>query len=96
MPLLREQVEHIARLARLNLTPDEIERYTTELTVILGYIDQLATVETDGVEPRRPHGGTGNNFRDDQVEPSLPREAVLGNVPQHDGEFFLVPRVLGS
>lgn len=96
MPLSREHVEHIARLARLNLTSTEIERYTTELTVILGYIDQLASVDTSGVEPRHQFTKAENVFRDDLVESSLPRDMVLRNVPQHDEEFLLVPRVLGS
>jgi aspartyl-tRNA(Asn)/glutamyl-tRNA(Gln) amidotransferase subunit C len=96
MPLSREHVEHIARLARLSLTPTEIERYTTELTVILGYIDQLADVDTAGVEPQNQFVKAENVFRDDLVEPSLPRDLVLRNAPQHDEEFFLVPRVLGS
>jgi aspartyl-tRNA(Asn)/glutamyl-tRNA(Gln) amidotransferase subunit C len=96
MPLSTEHIEHIAHLARLNLTQAEIERYTSELTVILGYIDQLATVDTSGVEPQKQSTKAENVFRDDQVEPSLPRDLVLRNAPQHDEEFFLVPRVLGS
>lgn len=96
MPLSREQVEHIAHLARLNLTPEEIERYTTELTVILEYIDQLKTVNTEGVEAQNQFIKAETVLREDIAEPSLPREEALKNAPKHDGEFFLVPKVIGG
>lgn len=96
MPLSKAQVEHIARLARLNLTPNEIERYTTELTVILDYIDQLKSVDTEGVEPQNQFITAENVFREDIAEPSLPRDKALANAPQQDGEFFLVPKVIGG
>lgn len=96
MPLSHAQVEHIARLARLNLTPDEIDRYTTELTVILDYIDQLKAVNTEGVEPQNQFIKAENVFRDDIAEPSLPRDQALANAPQQDGEYFLVPKVIGG
>jgi aspartyl-tRNA(Asn)/glutamyl-tRNA(Gln) amidotransferase subunit C len=96
MPLSLPQVEHIARLARLNLSPEEIERYTTELTVILEYIDQLKSVNTEGVEPQNQFITAENVFREDVAEPSLPREKALANAPQQDGECFLVPKVIGG
>ena len=96
MPLSKAQVEHIARLARLSLTPEEIERYTTELTVILDYIDQLKSVDTEGVEPENQFITAENVFREDIAEPSLPRDKALANAPQQDGEFFLVPKVIGG
>jgi aspartyl-tRNA(Asn)/glutamyl-tRNA(Gln) amidotransferase subunit C len=96
MPLSHQQVEHIARLARLNLSPEEIERYTTELTVILEYIDQLKSVNTEGVEPQNQFITAENVFREDVAEPSLPREKALANAPQQDGECFLVPKVIGG
>ncbi len=96
MPLSKAQVEHIARLARLNLTPEEIERYTTELTVILDHIDQLKSVNTEGVEPQNQFITAQNVFREDVAEPSLPRDKALANAPQQDGEFFLVPKVIGG
>lgn len=96
MPLSKAQVEHIARLARLSLTPEEIERYTTELTVILDYIDQLKSVDTEGVEPQNQFITAENVFREDIAEPSLPRDKALANAPQQDGEFFLVPKVIGG
>lgn len=95
MPLSRAQVEHIAKLARLNLTPDEIEKYTRELTVILTYIDQLQAVNTDGVEPQNQFITAENVFREDKPAPSLDRPEALRNAPDHDEEYFHVPKVIG-
>ncbi|MBI5266109.1 MAG: Asp-tRNA(Asn)/Glu-tRNA(Gln) amidotransferase subunit GatC [candidate division Zixibacteria bacterium] len=96
MPLSKEQVEHIAKLARLNLTPAEIEKYTHELTVILSYIDQLQTVNTEGVEVQNQFITAENVFREDVPEPSLPRSEALRNAPDRDEEYFHVPRVIGD
>lgn len=95
MPLSRAQVEHIAKLARLNLTPDEIEKYTRELTVILTYIDQLQAVNTDGVEPQNQFIRAENVFREDKPAQSLDRAEALRNAPDHDEEYFHVPKVIG-
>jgi aspartyl-tRNA(Asn)/glutamyl-tRNA(Gln) amidotransferase subunit C len=95
MPLSTAQVEHIAKLARLNLTPDEIEKFTRELTVILTYIDQLQTVNTDGVEPQNQFITAENVFREDIPAQSLPRPEALRNAPDHDEEYFHVPKVIG-
>ena len=95
MPLSRAQVEHIAKLARLNLTSDEIEKYTRELTVILTYIDQLQSVNTDGVEPQNQFVTAENVFREDIPAKSLPRSDALRNAPDHDEEYFHVPKVIG-
>ena len=95
MPLSRAQVEHIAKLARLNLTSDEIEKYTRELTVILTYIDQLQAVNTDGVEPQNQFIRAENVFREDKPAQSLDRAEALRNAPDHDEEYFHVPKVIG-
>ncbi len=95
MPLTKEQVEHIAVLARLKLSPNEIEKFTHELTVILEYVDQLKSVNTDGVEPQEQFISAQNVFRNDLVRPSLSREEALANAPDKDDEFFRVPKVIG-
>jgi aspartyl-tRNA(Asn)/glutamyl-tRNA(Gln) amidotransferase subunit C len=95
MPLSRAQVEHIAKLARLNLTPDEIDKYTRELTVILTYIDQLQAVDTTGVEPQNQFIKAENVFREDIPATSLAREEALKNAPDRDLEYFHVPKVIG-
>jgi aspartyl-tRNA(Asn)/glutamyl-tRNA(Gln) amidotransferase subunit C len=94
MPLSCAQVEHIAKLARLNLSPAEIEKFTHELTVILSYIDQLQSVDTEGVEPQNQFIKAENVFREDKVEDSLPREEALKNAPDRDLEYFRVPKVI--
>ncbi len=95
MPLDKNQVRHIARLARLSLTEEEITRFSRELTVILDYIDALQQVATDNVQPREQFITSENVFRDDIVKPSLPRETVLAMAPDADDRYFRVPRVIG-
>ena len=95
MPLSIQHVEQIARLARLNLTPEEIKKFTVELTVVLDYIDQLKMVETEAVVPAVGMNAPESRLRDDVVKPSLPAEAVLQQAPRHTKEFILVPKVLG-
>ncbi len=95
MPLTKEQVEHIAVLARLKLSPKEIEKFTHELTVILEYVDQLKSVNTDGVEPKDQFITAENVFRNDKVRASLTREQALAGAPDKDDEFFKVPKVIG-
>ena len=95
MPLEKAQVEHIAHLARLKLSPDELEKLTLEMAVIIDYFEQLQMVDTDGVEPRDQFITAENVFRDDTVRPSLTQGQALGNAPESDGEFFNVPKVIG-
>ncbi len=95
MPLSSQHVEHIARLARLNLTPEEIKKFTVELTVVLDYIDQLKAVDTHGITAADRVGVQKSKLRDDIARPSLPVETVLLQAPSHTKEFILVPKVLG-
>lgn len=96
MPIDRPTVEHVARLARLNLPPEEIDQFTTELAVILSYVDQLSQVDTTGVEPLSQFIEAENVFRPDSIEPSLSQAAALANAPARDEQFFLVPKVIGG
>ena len=83
MPKLTpDQVRHIAKLARLRLTDDEVEKFTTELSSILGYIEQLSEVDTKGVEATENVTGQTNNFREDVIVTNLPsREELLSTSP---------------
>ena len=90
-----QHVEHIARLAKLNLTPEETKKFTIELTVVLDYIDQLKTVGTEEIAKPDRIEARDSRLRDDSVKPSLPADAVLGQAPRHTKEFILVPKVLG-
>jgi aspartyl-tRNA(Asn)/glutamyl-tRNA(Gln) amidotransferase subunit C len=91
-----EEVERIARLARLALTAEELERFEHELNHILEYIGQIQRANTGGVSAELDPGRHENVFRDDVVQPSLPREEVLKNAPDTDGAHFRVPPVLPS
>jgi aspartyl-tRNA(Asn)/glutamyl-tRNA(Gln) amidotransferase subunit C len=95
MPLSKEQVEHIAALARLKLSPKEIEKFASELTVILDYVEQLAEVDTEGVELKDQFITAENVFREDKCRKSLSRGEALANAPDKDDEFFKVPKVIG-
>jgi aspartyl-tRNA(Asn)/glutamyl-tRNA(Gln) amidotransferase subunit C len=90
----REDVEHVARLARLALTPDELDRMREQLNAILAHIDALKAVDTTGVEPTAHAVPQFNVMRDDEPRPCLPRDAMLGNAPDRAGEFFRVPRII--
>jgi aspartyl-tRNA(Asn)/glutamyl-tRNA(Gln) amidotransferase subunit C len=83
-----EEVEHVAHLARLRLSAEELEKMRTDLSNILGYIDILKEVDVSDVAPTAQVTDLFNIMRDDEVGPSLPREDVLANAPdQRDGMF---------
>lgn len=94
MDLDRERVARVALLARLRLSPEELERFTGQLNSIIHYVDQLQELDTTGVEPLAHGIEVRNVFRDDVRGPSLPREAALANAPKRNDEGFLVPAVL--
>ena len=94
MKIRKEEVLHVARLARLALTDEEAEAFTGQLDAILGYVEKLSRLDTSGVEPTAHVAASGNVLREDRVEPSLPRDRVLGNAPDAENGFFRVPRIL--
>lgn len=94
MPLERSQIEHIASLARIGLTEEEIELFGEQLSQILEEFEVLNELDTSGVEPTGHAGGLQTVMRDDLAEDSLDSEDVLKNAPRRDGEFFRVNPVL--
>src|SRR3954466_11543679 len=88
----REQVLHVARLARLELTEDEVSRMTGELSAILDHIEKISTLDLDGVPPTTHVVDVPNALRPDEPRPSLPREVALSNAPAVDDDGFSVPR----
>ncbi len=86
----------VSLLARLRLTDEELQLITSQLGVIVEYIDQLSQLDTESVEPMAHAVELTNVFRDDMVQPSLDRDDVLANAPQADEEFYRVPAVLGD
>jgi len=89
-----QQVRKVARLARLDLTEAEIEEFTGQLGAILGYVEKMNELDTEGVEPLAHCLPISNVFRADEVEPSLGTDRALANAPERDGPFFKVPKIL--
>jgi aspartyl-tRNA(Asn)/glutamyl-tRNA(Gln) amidotransferase subunit C len=96
MSLTREQVQHIAELAKLKLSDAEVERMTSQLSAILDHAARLQELNTDAIPPTASVLPLRNVMRDDAVAPSLPREEILANAPDKDerGEFFRVRAIL--
>jgi aspartyl-tRNA(Asn)/glutamyl-tRNA(Gln) amidotransferase subunit C len=94
MEITKEQVEHVARLARLDVSEDEQAMFARQLSAILTYMDQLKKLDIAGVEPTVTVLPTDNVFRDDEARPSLPKEQALANAPEEADGFFRVPKIL--
>ncbi|HEY4719290.1 MAG TPA: Asp-tRNA(Asn)/Glu-tRNA(Gln) amidotransferase subunit GatC [Candidatus Methylomirabilis sp.] len=94
MKITRREVEHVARLARLGLSEEEIERMRAQLDAILNYVDKLNELETRDVPPTSHAIPMTNVFREDAVRPCLSQEEALANAPDRAEAFFRVPRIL--
>lgn len=92
--MTKDQVEHVALLARLALDEEEKERYTTQLAKILEYAAILNELDTADVPPTAHVLSLQNVFREDHVGPHLPPDAVVGNAPDKEDGFFKVPRII--
>jgi aspartyl-tRNA(Asn)/glutamyl-tRNA(Gln) amidotransferase subunit C len=87
----REQVLHVARLARLELTDDEVERMVAELSHVLEHVDRIAELDLEGVPPTSHVVEVTGALRADVPRPSLPREVALAQAPAVQDDGFLVP-----
>ena len=94
--LSRRDVEHVAYLARLGLTDDELARLEGQLNHILDQYAVLAELDTEAIAPTAQTIELENILRDDVAMPSLPAEAALANAPERSGDQFLVPAILGG
>ncbi|MCD1261081.1 Asp-tRNA(Asn)/Glu-tRNA(Gln) amidotransferase subunit GatC [Paenibacillus athensensis] len=94
MSITIQDVEHVAKLARLDLTDAEKEQFTGQMNAILKYAEQLNALDTDGVLPTSHAMPLVNVMRDDVARPSLPIEKVLLNAPDEEDQQFKVPAVL--
>jgi len=92
--ITRAEVEHVARLARLELTREEKERMAAQLDPILAYVDKLNELDTSGVEPTTTVIPMVSVMREDEVRPSLDQEEALANAPDRVDVFFRVPRII--
>ncbi len=93
MALTQQEVEHIARLARLELTAEQQELYREQLSAILDYIARLRELDTTDVPPTAGGGLTQMPLRTDATRPSLPTEKLLENAPQTEDDQFKIPPV---
>lgn len=94
MKITVADVERVARLARLELTPVEKELFAGQMDAILGYIEKLKELNTDGIVPTSHAVPMENAFREDAVQPSLGLNKALANAPARAGTFFAVPKVI--
>ena len=94
--LSRDEVAHVAHLARLGLSDAELTRLEGQLNHILDQYAKLAELDTDAIAPTAQTIELENILRDDVARPSLPVEAVMANAPARDGDFFVVPAILGG
>jgi aspartyl-tRNA(Asn)/glutamyl-tRNA(Gln) amidotransferase subunit C len=92
----REQVRKVALLARLELTAEEEEKFTTQLSGILDYFEQLNELDVSNVPPTTRAIEVVNVVRSDGCHSYPEREAILNNAPDRDGDFFKVPRIINA
>jgi len=95
MSVTIKDVEHIAKLAKLEFSEAEKEKFTHQFNNILKYMEQLNSVDTTNVEPLAQVIELNNVFREDVVKPSISTEEALKNAPDKTGEHFKVPKVIG-
>ncbi len=94
MKLSRDEVLHIARLARLGLTDDEVDRLQGQLSHILENFEILRQVDTDNIPPTAQSTPLQNVLREDEIAPSLPESEILANAPRREEDYFRVRAVL--
>jgi aspartyl-tRNA(Asn)/glutamyl-tRNA(Gln) amidotransferase subunit C len=94
--LSRQEVAHVARLARLALSEEELDRYTVQLAAVLEHAADVEALDTSGVPPTAHPLELLNVLRADEVRPSLDREEVLAMAPEAEDGRFRVPRILGE
>ena len=94
MPLSREEVQHIAQLARVGLSEEDIARFREQLSEIVDYFQRLREVNTDDVPPTAHTLPLHNVVREDEPRPSYDKEDVLANAPRREDEFFAVRVIL--
>ncbi len=88
-----KDVEHVAKLARLELTDDEKELYTKQLGDVLKYVDQMNEVDTSNVEPMIQVVDFVNVMRDDEPKQDISKDALMSNAPDEENGFFKVPKI---
>ncbi len=96
MPVSIKDVEHIAELARLKFSEEELQSFTEQMNEILTYVEKLNELDTENVEPLSHPVESNNVFREDEVKKSVSTEEALKNAPEKDEQFFKVPKVINN
>lgn len=94
MQISKEEIIHIAKLANLSLTEEEIDKYTNDMEEILTFANTVNNVNTDGIEDSLGANGNYNVFRKDEIEEFGDRDALLQNAPAQDEGMFQIPKVI--
>jgi aspartyl-tRNA(Asn)/glutamyl-tRNA(Gln) amidotransferase subunit C len=94
MKISRAEVEHVARLARLELSEPELDTFTAQMDAILAYVEKLKALDTDGIVPTSHAVPMENAFREDVLAESIGIENAVANAPKHTEGFFQVPKVI--
>lgn len=94
MKITLKEVEHVASLSRLELSPEEKKQYTETLNAILEYMEMLNRVDTSEVQPTTHVLPLKNVFREDELQDSMPKDLVLANAPVKENGCFKVPRII--
>jgi aspartyl-tRNA(Asn)/glutamyl-tRNA(Gln) amidotransferase subunit C len=95
MSIGKDEVRHIAKLANLEFSEEEIGRFTEQFNSILEYVARLNALDTSSIEPTSHVGGGSHSLREDALEPSLSRDEALANAPESERGHFKVPKVIG-
>jgi aspartyl-tRNA(Asn)/glutamyl-tRNA(Gln) amidotransferase subunit C len=94
MEITKQEVENVAKLARLEITQAEKETFAKQLSQILTHVEKLNQYDTSGVEPTATVLGQTNVFREDEVKPSLTVDQALANAPDRQADGFAVPKII--
>jgi aspartyl-tRNA(Asn)/glutamyl-tRNA(Gln) amidotransferase subunit C len=95
-PISKSDVAHVARLARLGLSEEELERFTTQLAAVLEHARDIAALDIEGVPPTAHPFPLANVFREDVVGTCLDRDEVLAQAPEVESNRFRIPRIMGE
>ncbi|MCE2655801.1 MAG: Asp-tRNA(Asn)/Glu-tRNA(Gln) amidotransferase subunit GatC [Sediminibacterium sp.] len=89
-------VSHLAHLSRLNVAPEKMDKLVADMQDLVGFVEKLNELDTTGTEPLMHMGDSFNVLRSDEVKGSIDRTTALKNAPDHNGEFFKVPKVINK
>lgn len=94
MAVTKDDVKHIAALAKLKFSDEELDKFTSQFNEILNYIETLNEINTENIEPMSHPLNSENVFREDILVPGSSTEDALKNAPATDGTFFIVPKII--